>query len=113
MKNKLDGATVTEAHRKLTLAITGHTDSFEYYAQLIADSEAKATATLRHIIEVTERSRDTYSTATFELAAERDQLRADVDRILAEKGVVVQHGVECLRRAIRAEAKLKSLVDRF
>jgi hypothetical protein len=44
-------APITEAHLQLTRAITGHTDSFKYYAQLIADSEARACDQLRAEVE--------------------------------------------------------------
>jgi hypothetical protein len=66
-------ALITEAHLQLTRAITGHSDSFQYYAQLIADSEAAAvqTAMIREYGNLC---------ATNEsLAKECDQLRADRD----------------------------------
>ena len=69
-------APVTEAHRKLTLAITGHTDSFEYYARLIADSEAKATVELK-------KQADHWCDMHTVCAKERDQLRAELEKVYA------------------------------
>ena len=141
MKNKLDGATVTEAHRKLASDLcrnaTGSNRALHHvpkFAQLIADSEARACA-------VAERSRDTYKDIAFEVAAERDQLRAEVEHykflhqcesdssveayaraeraertvewLRLETARIGKNGAEEYIRAERAEAKLKSLVDSF
>lgn len=115
-------AQVTEAHIALSARITrenGYDPESAWNrphvlrdAQYIADSEAKAVeqalakSFTEYPVRMTLKDQD-------DARAERDQLRADVDRILAEKGVVVQHGVECLRRAMRAEREVERLTKQI
>jgi uncharacterized protein involved in exopolysaccharide biosynthesis len=85
---------------QLTRAITGHSDSFKYYAQLIADSEARAVV---EIAMVAAASAD----RNVSLRLERDQLRAEVERLKADGAASAF--VNMASRASRAETDRNNL----
>tara|TARA_R110000868_G_scaffold260336_1_gene518513 strand:+ start:1174 stop:2049 length:876 start_codon:yes stop_codon:yes gene_type:complete len=98
---------VTEAHRKLSRdVIFSATDG----AQLIADSEAKATAELRGALALGQQNcDDVYD----DLRAERDQLRANRNNLRADLDAVKSILTEEKDRAERAEAKISNQAERI
>jgi hypothetical protein len=81
--------TPTEAHRKLATDLcrnaTGSNRALHHvfkFAQLIADSEARATAELRDSLAL---EQDIGNAACDQLRGDADELRADVVRLTAER----------------------------
>lgn len=123
MNNKLDGATVTEAHRKLAADLcrhaTGSNRALHHvpkFAQLIADSEAKACDQLRAELadqaarfhdEIARRQEVVRANKELDLL-ERDQLRAEVKRLKNQRDNLLKPmRDEAFARAERAEAELE------
>jgi hypothetical protein len=102
---------ITEAHRALWTKLynLAHDDIFEVSSsdgpahQLIADSEARATAELRNALDIGQQNCDD---AYDDLRAERDQLRAEVERLTFLHQCESDSSVEAFARAERAEAAL-------
>ena len=102
-------AQVTEAHRELAKTITGRTYSIEYWAQLIADGEAKACAELRAeldaqcLLNAKGSEREAVLLGRVDrMARECLNIRADLDAIKAIRD-------EEKARAERAEAEVERL----
>lgn len=129
MNNKLDGATVTEAHRALVKSCMNiqHPAVFNSAAQLIADSEARVVAAavvtlearitsdeeLFHDIrmKLTAACGDPYKLhdeALDAIITERDRLRAEVERLIAQRDNLLKPmRDEAIARAELAEAELE------
>jgi cell division septum initiation protein DivIVA len=107
-------APITDAHRRLAQSINGRWCSYDEGAQLIADSEAKAVVEIAMVaVESADRN--------VSLRLERDQLRAEVERLKKQikddnrsygcelrdpNGTIWEQATKDRARAERAEAGL-------
>ncbi len=117
-------AQVTEAHRKLAQSIKLRWCSYDDAAQLIADSEARATAPLRARIssdeelfheirmKLTAACGDPYKLhdeALDAIIAERDRLRAEVKESKERERVAIASWDEERQRALREGERVEKL----
>ena len=110
-------AQVTEAHRVLARHLSTEAESVPHLcdlmAQAIADSEAQAVASALSNVTCTHHNDMARAECSVclvaALRAERDQLRAGVERLRSETARIGKNGAEEYIRAERAEAELGKL----